>query len=77
MEIRAAGIKVAIASSSKKCLTVLERLDIMDLLDGIADGYSVVNTKPARIFLSTRQVQCRFPRRIAWELKMPTRASKP
>jgi len=47
MEIRAAGIKVAIASSSKNALTVLERLDIMDLLDGIADGYSVVNTKPA------------------------------
>jgi len=47
MEIRAAGIKVAIASISKNALTVLERLDIMDLLDGIADGYSVVNTKPA------------------------------
>ncbi len=47
MEIRAAGIKVAIPSSSKNALTVLERLDIMDLLDGIADGYSVVNTKPA------------------------------
>jgi len=60
MEIRAAGIKVAIASSSKNALTVLERLDIMDLLDGIADGYSVVNTNPRRIFLSTRQVQCRF-----------------
>ena len=47
MEIRAAGIKVAIASSSKNALTVLELLNIMDLLDGIADGYSVVNTKPA------------------------------
>jgi beta-phosphoglucomutase len=46
-EIRAAGIKVAIASGSKNAITVLERLDIMDLLDGIADGYSVVNTKPA------------------------------
>lgn len=46
-EIRAAGIKVAIASGSKNAITVLERLDIMDLLDGIADGDSVVNTKPA------------------------------
>ena len=46
-EIRTAGIKVAIASSSKNCRTVLERLDIVSLLDGIADGYSVVNTKPA------------------------------
>jgi len=46
-EIRNAGIKVAIASSSKNCHTVLERLDILSYLDGIADGYSVVNTKPA------------------------------
>ncbi len=46
-EIRDAGIKVAIASSSKNCRTVLERLDIMSFLDGIADGYSVVNSKPA------------------------------
>ena len=46
-EIRAAGIKVAIASSSKNCHTVLERLEIVSLFDGIADGYSVVNTKPA------------------------------
>lgn len=46
-EIRDAGIKVAIASSSKNCRTVLERLDIMSLFDGIADGSSVVNSKPA------------------------------
>jgi beta-phosphoglucomutase len=46
-EIRNAGIKVAIASGSKNCRLVLEHLDIMNLLDGIADGYSVVNSKPA------------------------------
>ncbi len=46
-EIRNAGIKVAIASSSKNCHTVLERLDILSYLDGVADGYSVVNSKPA------------------------------
>ena len=45
--IRDAGIKVAVASASKNCRTVLERLDIVNALDGIADGYSVVNTKPA------------------------------
>jgi beta-phosphoglucomutase len=45
--IRDSGIKVAIASSSKNCRTVLERLDIMSYLDGIADGNSVVNSKPA------------------------------
>jgi beta-phosphoglucomutase len=46
-EIRAAGIKVAIASGSKNARLVLEHLDIMSYLDGIADGYSVVNSKPA------------------------------
>ena len=46
-EIRDAGIKVAIASASKNCRTVLERLDILSYLDGVADGYSVVNGKPA------------------------------
>jgi beta-phosphoglucomutase len=46
-EIRQAGIKVAVASASKNCRTVLELLDITGLLDGVADGYSVTNTKPA------------------------------
>lgn len=46
-EIREAGIKVAIASASKNCRTVLERLDITGYFDGIADGNSVVNSKPA------------------------------
>jgi beta-phosphoglucomutase len=46
-EIRKAGIKSAIASASKNCRTVLERLEIVDYFDGIADGYSVVNSKPA------------------------------
>lgn len=46
-EIRAAGIKIAIASGSRNAHTVLDRLDIMSYLDGVADGYCVVNTKPA------------------------------
>ena len=46
-EIRQAGIKIAVASASKNCRTVLEHLNITDLLDGVADGYSVVNSKPA------------------------------
>lgn len=46
-EIRNAGIKIAIASSSKNCRTVIERLGIMSYLDGLADGNSVVNSKPA------------------------------
>ncbi len=47
-EIRNAGIKVAIASGSRNCRLVLELLDIISYLDGIADGYSVVNSKPAQ-----------------------------
>lgn len=46
-EIRQAGIKVAIASGSKNCRIVLEHLEIMNYLDGVADGYSVSNSKPA------------------------------
>ncbi len=46
-EIRSAGIKSAIASSSKNCRTVLDRLEITAYFDGIADGNSVVNSKPA------------------------------
>jgi len=46
-EIRQAGIKIAVASVSKNCRLVLERLNIMNYLDGVADGYSVSNGKPA------------------------------
>jgi beta-phosphoglucomutase len=46
-EIRDAGIKIAIASVSKNCYTVLERLDILHAFDGIADGFSVAHSKPA------------------------------
>lgn len=46
-EIRQAGIKTSTASASKNCRIVLERLDIVHYFDGIADGYSVSNSKPA------------------------------
>ncbi|HLJ33612.1 MAG TPA: beta-phosphoglucomutase [Ktedonobacteraceae bacterium] len=46
-EIHRAGIKIAIASSSKNCRQVVESLGIMSYLDGLADGYSIVNSKPA------------------------------
>jgi beta-phosphoglucomutase len=46
-EIRQQGMKIAIASGSKNCRTVLEHLQIVSLFDGIADGNSVVNSKPA------------------------------
>ncbi len=46
-EIRGAGIKTAIASASKNCHTVLDRLQITHYFDAIADGFCVVNSKPA------------------------------
>lgn len=46
-EVRKAGIKTAIASVSKNCQLVLDRLQITQYFDGIADGYSVANSKPA------------------------------
>ncbi|MEO7020810.1 MAG: beta-phosphoglucomutase [Ktedonobacteraceae bacterium] len=45
--IRQAGIKTAIASGSKNSMTVLHLLQIVPYFDGIADGNSIVNTKPA------------------------------
>ncbi|MBV9690200.1 MAG: beta-phosphoglucomutase [Ktedonobacteraceae bacterium] len=46
-EIRHAGIKTAIASSSKNCWTVLKAIDMAHYFDGVADGYSVSHGKPA------------------------------
>ena len=46
-ELRAAGIKLALGSSSKNADLVLRRLGIIDQLDAIADGYSVERSKPA------------------------------
>lgn len=46
-EIREQGIKTALASGSKNALTVLRQLQLGPYFDGIADGYCVVNSKPA------------------------------
>jgi beta-phosphoglucomutase len=46
-ELRQAGIKTAIASTSKNSRVVLEHLEVVPLFDGIADGSCVVNEKPA------------------------------
>ncbi|MBW4564073.1 MAG: beta-phosphoglucomutase [Mojavia pulchra JT2-VF2] len=46
-ELRSAGIKVALGSSSKNAQTVIQRLGIRDKFDAIADGYSVSQPKPA------------------------------
>lgn len=46
-ELQAAGIKIALGSSSKNARTVIQRLGIEDKFVAIADGYSVENSKPA------------------------------
>lgn len=46
-EIRDNGIKTALASGSKNAMTVLRQLQLVSYFDGIADGYSVANSKPA------------------------------
>jgi kojibiose phosphorylase len=46
-ELRQAGIKIAIASASKNARDVIRRLGIEELVDAIADGYSVERQKPA------------------------------
>jgi len=46
-ELRQAGIKIALGSSSRNAQLVIERLGIADYLDAIADGYSVEHPKPA------------------------------
>jgi len=45
-EIRAAGMKIAIGSASKNAREVTERLGIGPWIDALADGDSVVRTKP-------------------------------
>src|SRR6478609_4119918 len=50
--IRAAGIKIALASSSKNADTVLTLLDVKNLFDVIVDGTMITHSKPdPEIFL--------------------------
>jgi len=46
-EARTAGIKSGLGSASKNARDVCQSLGILDLLDVIGDGFSVVNGKPA------------------------------
>jgi beta-phosphoglucomutase len=45
--LRAAGIKICVGSASKNAKTVIEKLEIADLLDAVVDGSSVNKQKPA------------------------------
>lgn len=65
-ELRERGFKVAIGSASKNAREVIQGLGIADLVDGIADGYSVTRSKPAPdLFLyAAEQLQLK-PRQCA------------
>lgn len=43
---RAAGIKVVLGSASKNAMTILNRLQIIDLFDAVIDGTKVSRAKP-------------------------------
>lgn len=44
---RAMGIAVGVGSSSRNARDVLARLELLEAFDGVGDGYTVTNTKPA------------------------------
>ncbi len=46
-ELRAAGLKVAVATVSRNARTVLDGLQLWDRIDALSDGYSVGRSKPA------------------------------
>ena len=55
--IRKAGLKSALGSASKNAREVIERLEIANLLDVVADGNSVTRQKPAPdLFLYAAQL---------------------
>jgi beta-phosphoglucomutase len=56
MELKNLGFKIAIGSSSKNTMKVLEQLGIYDFFDAVSDGFSVIHNKPAPdIFLDAAQ----------------------
>lgn len=46
-QIRVHGLKTSVGSSSKNARLVLDKLELTELFDGIADGTDVTNSKPA------------------------------
>jgi beta-phosphoglucomutase len=52
-EVRAAGLKIGLASVSKNAFTVLDRLGIRDRFDDVVDAAAIANSKPhPEIFLT-------------------------
>ena len=59
-ELKSCGKKIAVASSSKNCKTILTRTKLIDLIDAIVDGSDVKIGKPnPDIFLlAARRLDC-------------------
>ena len=56
-DLKANGMRVGLASSSKNARTVVRRLEIQDEFDATVDGTMIQNTKPdPEIFLLTAQL---------------------
>jgi beta-phosphoglucomutase len=45
-ELKARGIKTAVASNSRNAVTIIEQVRIGQLLDAIVDGHQIENSKP-------------------------------
>lgn len=55
-EVRAAGLKIGLASVSKNAFTVLDRLGIRDRFDDVVDAATIRNSKPhPEIFLTAAE----------------------
>jgi HAD superfamily hydrolase (TIGR01509 family) len=55
-EVRAAGLRIGLASVSKNAFTVLDRLGIRDRFDDVVDAATIRNSKPhPEIFLTAAE----------------------
>lgn len=55
-ELRKAGLKLAIGSSSKNTKTILGQIGLADFFDAVSDGTNIVNSKPdPEVFLKAAE----------------------
>ncbi len=56
LELKAAGLKLAIGSSSKNARTILTRIGLLEAFDAISDGNNITMSKPdPEVFLKASQ----------------------
>ena len=62
--LRAAGVKLAVGSSSKNAVFILERLGARELFDAVCDGTMLTRSKPdPEVFLKAAEMLGASPRR--------------